>query len=170
MATEKQIDYLKNRDTYQVSDEVKRQYDHRIRKKAKQMLEDLTTMAQYLPEDQMAQIFTKENMQDLINNILNAKKTYLDGSKYGTEQILNSRTFELSHFLAFAGINTAYYNVHLRLRTIAHGRTVGVVKPEDKVAFLANMRAWEDQDIKPSEFELNETYPFLKDPKKLKGD
>lgn len=168
--TETQTEYLKTRDTYPVSDEVKRQYDYRIREKARKMLKDLTTMAQYLPEDQMAQIFTKENMQDLIKNILNAKKTYSDSPKYGTGDILNNRTFELSHFLAFAGIEAAYFNVHQRLRTIAHGKTLGFVKPEDKVAFLVNMRAWENQDIKPSEFEIEETYPFLKDPKKLKED
>lgn len=167
MLTYKQKKYIKNRETCSLTDEVKRQYDYRIREKAKQMLKDLTVMAKYLSEDQMAQIFTAENMKPLIRNILNAKKTYVDNKKYGSEQILNSRTFLLSKLLAFYGIDTAYFNVHLRLRTIAHQ---GYAKPEDKVAFLVRMSEWEDKDIKPFELDLDETYPFLKDSKHLDGD
>lgn len=177
----KQIEYLKSPETYVVSDkageathqitpEVRRQYDHRIREKAKEMIKDLTLMAKYLPEEQMAQIFTKENMRDFIENILNAKRTYADSPKYGTSEIQNNRAFELGYFLAFSGIDIAYRNVNLKYRTIAHGSIHKGIEPEEKVAFLRNMGYWKGQNIEPSEFGTHEVSGFIKDPKKLKGD
>lgn len=180
MLTSKQIEYLKNRENYVVSDEsgvthpitdeVRRQYDHRLREKAKEMIKDLTLMAKYLPEDQMAQTFTKENMRDFIDNILNAKRTYADGPKYGTSEIQNNRAFELGYFLAFSGIDIAYRNVNLRFRTIAHGSIHKGIKPDEKVVFLMNMGFWKGRDIEPSEFGTHEVSGFLKNPNKLKGD
>lgn len=168
MATDKQEKYLKNRDTYPVSDDVKRQYDFRIREKAKKMLDDLTTMAQYLPEDQLAQVFTKEKIQDLIHFALNSKATYADNPKYGTEHILNSRAFDLGYHLVFAGLDTAYDNVHPKDRAMALDNLTGAVDPVKKLTFIINMKKWMSRDVNLAS-DWSEFYPFQKDPKKLKG-
>ncbi len=145
-----------------------RQMNKRIRDKALEAIEDLTLIAKCFPENQLDKIFNREKMLDFIHNILNAKATSVDDPRYGTAQILNSRTFKLGILLAAAGTNVAYRNVHQRLRLIAHGRR-GSVELSDQMAFILNAKAWADKDIKPSEFDTNteEVYPFHKDAKYL---
>jgi hypothetical protein len=145
-----------------------RQMNKRIREKALQEIEDLTLIAKYFPEEQLDQIFKKDKMRDLIENILNAKATVVDNPKYGSAQILNTRTFGLGILLAAAGTKVAYRNVHQKLRIIAHGRG-GSVELSDQMAFILNIKNWADKELKPSEFDIGtqEVFPFLKDAKHL---
>jgi hypothetical protein len=50
-------------------------YNNRIKKYAKQALQDLTLLAQTLPENQQTEIFNNQNTQTLLKTLLNADLT-----------------------------------------------------------------------------------------------
>lgn len=73
--TELEREYVKNpekRQRYLKS--IRRQYDYRIREKAKQMMKDLEFLATYLPESQQEQVFTEEFFLSMIEAVVNPKR------------------------------------------------------------------------------------------------
>lgn len=109
--------------------------DHVIKNKAKKALEDLTLIAEMIPEKQKAEIFTKDSMRGLI------KAIFKDGDgkrfSYGItdeeiksnwpEPIYNKRIFNLGILFADFGISSAYSVVswRQRIRDINHHLTKG---------------------------------------------
>lgn len=75
MLTEHEREYVKSiKKRQQYTKSVQRQYDYRIRKKTRQMLEDLRFLAMYLPEDEQKQIFNERYFIPMVEAILNPNR------------------------------------------------------------------------------------------------
>ncbi|VVB84520.1 Uncharacterised protein [uncultured archaeon] len=99
--------------------------DYAIKTKVKKALEDLTLIAEKIPEKQKAEMFTKDTMRDFIKAVLKDG----DGKSFTYEQmpeakersklpepIHNKRIFDLGTLLAGFGVNSAYYVISLKHR------------------------------------------------------
>ena len=75
--TPKQREYVEKK-RMQCSSDERRQWDYRIRESAKKALKDLAFLAENLPEEQLKEIFSVENVVPLIGAILSFKAEKAD--------------------------------------------------------------------------------------------
>ena len=87
--TEPMKKYLLNDSKKGYTAEVKSAYNRRIIEYAKKGIEDLTLLAEKLPEEKQAQIFNKENMRPLIGNIFRLRQQ--TKQSYGKEEMEKRR-------------------------------------------------------------------------------
>lgn len=108
MLTKTEREYAKDpKKRQQYTKSVRRQYDFRIRAKAKAMLKDLEFLANYLPESQQEQIFTEEFFFPMIEAIVNPErpdisikmKKRMKEYRYKRVYVVNKRVFLLCNKL-----------------------------------------------------------------------
>ncbi len=108
MLTKTEREYAENpKKRQQYTKSVQRQYDYRIRQKAKQMMEDLRFLAKHLPESQQVQIFTEDLLLPMLEAIVNPErhdisikmKKRMKEYRYKRIYVINERVFSLCNRL-----------------------------------------------------------------------